>query len=1649
MHLLSHSGESTLILIAVLGFGTLCTTCAISIVLTDWAHRRHAAGGRLSQPHVRGGNEDDEVEVSKLSELPPLELSLRSIETASHLQQYLLLSERGGRPGRPPERLEALNRRHLEAQTTQLAEAARHQSLRTLVGETSFPAGWKAQRSSSGRFHVDGRTIVDYLLDIGGIMGQYLPVLRDITLYFADVLTDCLLMAQLAAVSQWALFGCYFNVLLVQLGLAYWTMLEHLRVRAEELSEELRPLEPHVRSAMGADAHHEIAVGGVERETPAALLEQRVQHHQWFRRFGFPLGVVAIDVLALMQPLTDLAIALLRRPSPCATSASSTDAARTVSWGGDCLASLRRLDDDQAHAVGWWWLRHCVSGSRVAELDQTLAQYAKVRCSLAVAFETLPNAVIGGLLFSFQRELGLQDITALWLSLLFSLATLTNELWRFRDELRASSHGSSAMQLLRSRVYTARSLPHDAFDRSKITSWCAPASLSGADLSWCLRPLREPSRARRLRVLDFRRLQSEAERVLLHELTPMLVHEYYQYMLGERQLAWTGRAHLERRCVRDLRLLHLPGGCAEGLRIDALRVSVGNEASVARAAELAAPSVAAALDYAVVSPQLSPEASPRLSPSPRLDPMVLDTRGFSLADAVVAGSLIGANPHILESYCAVQLGTKEGSEGSSGGGAGVLLWLAPLVERFKTIMSDRDKRDRSEGLALLANELAASHSAEASAKGGTRPAAGKQVTLEQLFRFETATKKAATVEGGAAGPWVLTHESLVLCCRILHPLHSGFIHAVPERTRDFLSDGFHRYEAAQGPRQARSARTATERALLLALLHNALEGAEKLRLKLEALLELTRLLDRAEAIASSCESEASLARSLRGGVLPTSQSLTAEIVDAEGRARGFTTGGPDPRSVLNDGNLKPVCGALNDVVRLLRSLELVEAERARGTLAAVGADGGRCLMEAIEEAARLGACDGAPGRWTAVRLHTAREHLARARACGAALGKAEELSVLMPLDEVDVAPLEAAIEEARRSGAEESELSPALLVLQQARGLQRVRRALLVVSDEAGGALTELPASKVDVDDLNVSINVCCGPGLAIDVAADPSGQAVLAWARERLEEARAVQHSLHSVRKAMREGGSADSINIAALKEAIYSAEGTRGMRGSDLATAREALSHATRLQPLLLTLKGLASPPPSEVDIGVLRDQLSVTQDAINAAGGEQAVRAAAQQLEAAQAALGHATRCQDAMASVRTLLASETGGEKVPMRIRVADLREAITNLAALVQGSGTVSRGANAHHSVDLVAAEALAAAETALEGARKAQASAARVEQLASAPPAEVDAVELEANINLAKKLGVEASDLRDAKDVLHRAKTLQAAIQHALQLATPPVSQVDCGKLEMSLQSALASAAALDEQADQTPRQKPAASIARRSAQLAALDAKLAPARARLSAAYVVQDGISRVEKLVRREDGAAKPLSEIRTEELRAACEKLQADLPAVGASDDSQAAATVRDATSVLASAGEMNRMLRHLRNLCSAQKPDTNALGQAIRAAEVQIPLLLRQASVTPTGDPAAEEALRVARIRKLVLEGEHHCLGKDAKDIDLSLLGSVLEQARKAGASADDVRKVQQFYHAGERAAGDRVIAALAEPPTWEPMSARHIRIEPQFHPFIFP
>ena len=94
---------------------------------------------------------------------------------------------------------------------------------------------------------MDGRTIVDYLLDIGGIMGQYLPVLRDITLYFADVLTDCLLMAQLAAVSQWALFGCYFNVLLVQLGLAYWTMLEHLRVRAEELSEELRPLEPKER----------------------------------------------------------------------------------------------------------------------------------------------------------------------------------------------------------------------------------------------------------------------------------------------------------------------------------------------------------------------------------------------------------------------------------------------------------------------------------------------------------------------------------------------------------------------------------------------------------------------------------------------------------------------------------------------------------------------------------------------------------------------------------------------------------------------------------------------------------------------------------------------------------------------------------------------------------------------------------------------------------------------------------------------------------------------------------------------------------------------------------------------------------------------------------------------------------------------------------------------------------------------------------------------------------------------------------------------------------------------------------------------------------------------------------------------------------
>ena len=64
---------------------------------------------------------------------------------------------------------------------------------------------------------------------------------------------------------------------------------------------------------------------------PSGLV-RRQEHSQWFRSLGFPLGVVALDVMALVQPLVDLVIAVLRRPFPSySRERTATEALRTTS----------------------------------------------------------------------------------------------------------------------------------------------------------------------------------------------------------------------------------------------------------------------------------------------------------------------------------------------------------------------------------------------------------------------------------------------------------------------------------------------------------------------------------------------------------------------------------------------------------------------------------------------------------------------------------------------------------------------------------------------------------------------------------------------------------------------------------------------------------------------------------------------------------------------------------------------------------------------------------------------------------------------------------------------------------------------------------------------------------------------------------------------------------------------------------------------------------------------------------------------------------------------------------------------------------------------------------------------------------------------
>ena len=1495
-------------------------------------------------------------------------------------------------------------------------EKASEERIRTLRFQADA-AGMRAQRLMRARLR---SPFITYLLDIAGAISLYLPVLRDVSLYFADVVTDCMVMVQLYLLGELRFAGCYLAVLVLQMSLAYWTTLGHLELLVEEV----------------AQAKRHASFSATPRQTTQRTLDQRGQHSVWFRWLGFPFGILLLDVLALWQPVVDLLVAVLRKRPPLACSRSSRSgedivadsAADSVSQDGDasaeggswsccaCFSFFHRLTDDEAQSLSWWWLRGCVSEQRIAELDQLLAQYSKVRTMTHVVFETLPNGILGCFLFSFQRGLGLQDVTALWLSLLLSLITLTKELWVFRDELKRNLHGSSAADLLWARVAAAKSLPHDAFARSKLTSWQAPEGLSSSDLSWSLQPLREPSNGRRLRSLDLSRVASvDAERVLLQELPPLLIHEWY-----DRQRMWTGRPSAERRCVPDLIVLRLPRGCTDGLPIERLRCShsvggargssllpgradgarldvtssQGDHVSrvsfgVALPSNLPPPD--GLISHEALSPQLTPRlttptfSSPTASPpslvassmrhAAAADVAVLDAREYGMADAVVAGSVIGANPEILSSYKAVRLATHP--KGS------VTLALSPIIEFFETVAARKDSRDRSEGIALAANEIMANEAFGDATDGGhddgSESILGRPSTslhLDQILRIspdpesshrDDHTASAADAHTMPTTLWVLTQESLVLVCRILHPIHEGFLYALPLRTKTFLSSGYHQYKAIQIGQQTREASRAMERVMMLALFHNALEAAEKLRGKLEALLEINSLALHYDALIRTKGDWEPSQTHFGMDFSRKAADLETKVNDAEMMARGHQIGG---KRVLNDRDVAPALGMLNEVAQLLRSIERVDACRV-GTLANVGTNAA-AFEDAIRDAIHRGACEGE--RWSTHRIRAAQEHLSRAKKCKAAIDRAHEL-VQLPLVEVDAKALDEAIEEARLSGASDSEdLAAVCKALERVRVINLVRQELL---EEAG---SERRASRIRADSLEVYINVATGPD--VDIRNEPSGKALFEWARGKLESAREVQRAVSKVQRAMTD--SPDILEVAILRSAVNAALSIPGTVEADLASARIKLEQAVELQQTLRALEALIAPSYSDINVKDLEAMLAAG-DKLVAASPEADLKQARMKMDAARAFLERAKACTRALAAARDLIMDEDGAEKPLTAIRLGELEVATRRLRSEVDES-KVSR-----LRADVKAQALLTVASQKLQQAAKAQEAKRLVDQLTCEAPSDIDESALDGAIKKARQLGVQPGDLREASDMLFRAQRLQVLLRQIDDISCRPPSQVDCAKLEATMQSALATAA-LDERAEHY------------AAHMTALDLRLAAARAQLKLAPVVQDAKGKVVIQLRLVDGSTKPASEIITSALKTACEQLLNALPPDSA--DPHARDLLDNADKALKEAIEVQGALSTVRQLTLEARPNTtHELKRAIKEAET---IISNQRWRGGVEDPKAKDTLHAARIKELILEGLAHSAGKDPADIDQRALAAIIDDATKLGATADQLGPVQRAY-----------------------------------------
>ena len=189
-------------------------------------------------------------------------------------------------------------------------EKASEERIRTLRFQADA-AGMRAQRLMRARLRSPFMT---YLLDIAGAISLYLPVLRDVSLYFADVVTDCMVMVQLYLVGELRFAGCYLAVLVLQMSLAYWTTLGHLELLVEEV----------------AQAKRHASFSATPRQTTQRTLDQRGQHSVWFRWLGFPFGVLLLDVLALWQPVVDLLVAVLRKSPPLACSRSSRSSGEDI-----------------------------------------------------------------------------------------------------------------------------------------------------------------------------------------------------------------------------------------------------------------------------------------------------------------------------------------------------------------------------------------------------------------------------------------------------------------------------------------------------------------------------------------------------------------------------------------------------------------------------------------------------------------------------------------------------------------------------------------------------------------------------------------------------------------------------------------------------------------------------------------------------------------------------------------------------------------------------------------------------------------------------------------------------------------------------------------------------------------------------------------------------------------------------------------------------------------------------------------------------------------------------------------------------------------------------------------------------------------------